>query len=144
VKCDVESRQPQQWLQKARDTIRNHARAFIAAGWIADESEMASKLNWRIESIARQMEHAFAGTCPACDEPFAKMSTGRAALTVDVCDPTRPPVWSLNTRLCCTTCNKEKHKAGLLETARLELAKCIPETVAATNGNQLTLFGGAA
>lgn len=94
--------------QKARDTIRRHARRFMAAGVIKAERDLSERFGWDAAKLAHDAEHAYQNGCPYCAAAFKGMGHGLADIQLDIVDPKRPPFYNLNTRWACQTCNRRK------------------------------------
>lgn len=92
----------QPWLRKATSTLKRHAKK---EGLLPDEFK--DKYGWNPEILACRMEQAYQNGCGECNYLYSTMTEGLGALTIDIWDRNLPP-YIENTRLMCTTCNKEK------------------------------------
>ena len=89
------------FLQKATTSTILHARTHGIS-----RPEFINRFGWVRERLAADLRHALAGNCPYCQKPFSDLKQ----LTFDVIDPTHPPHYSSNVRICCATCNGAKKR----------------------------------
>jgi hypothetical protein len=96
------------FMEKARTTRLRHA-AIYSKKWgrKVTASELERDYGWDLHVMAHEIEHASKNGCPYCHEPFSGMG-GLHQVTVDIVDREKPPHWSVNKQLCCSTCNSEK------------------------------------
>ncbi len=96
-------------LKKAETAIRTHCHRYNARnGTSLEPKEFALKFGWDKYRMAHEIEHVHANGCPVCGDSFAEMGHGLRDVTIDIIDPTSPPVYGVNTRWICHTCNIEK------------------------------------
>lgn len=112
-----ETKRRNRWLTKARDALRGHARKL---GFTT--SELADTYGWSTERMAHEAEHAYDNGCPECGDSFRDMGHGLADITLDVIDPQSPPIYGMNTRWICMTCNRAKGRTSLALRAAKHLA----------------------
>jgi hypothetical protein len=92
------------WIVKARDTARRHAKRL---GILSDE--FIKRYSWDIRRIAHELEHAYGNGCSGpCGRSYLVMGHGLADITIDIVNPDLPPVYGVNTRIICCTCNRQK------------------------------------
>lgn len=111
-----DSKRRNRWLRKATDALRGHARKL---GLTTAELRQHG---WAPDRMAHEAEHVYANGCPECGEPFIGMGHGLADITLDVIDVDAPPVYGLNTRWICMTCNRMKGRTPIAIRAAKHLA----------------------
>jgi hypothetical protein len=100
IGCDPRSNPGDYTLhRKAHNSISRHARSFGLA-----KADFIAKFAWNPQRMAQDLAHALTGKCPYCFEPVIDPQR----LTFDVIDPTKPPHYSANVRICCGSCNTAK------------------------------------
>lgn len=102
------AKQRNRFPAKARAVIASHARKLLKRGVIQASTDLTVLFGWDAKTIAHDFEHAFANGCAYCSRKYASMGHGLADLTLDLVDRDAPPYYRTNTKLCCSTCNKEK------------------------------------
>lgn len=100
IGCDPRNN-PQAYLlvRKAHNSIYRHARSFGLS-----KADFAERFGWHHKRMADDLDHARTGICPYCRDRI----TDLRSLTFDVIDPTKPPTYSSNVRICCLKCNVQK------------------------------------
>lgn len=91
--------------KKADDTIRRHADRLNI-----DKNDLIHVYGWDPKLLAHDIEFQYRNGCSYCDEPYCEMGHGLSDITLDIQDPERPPYYRTNTKWCCQTCNRKKHK----------------------------------
>jgi hypothetical protein len=93
------------WPKKVDNMIRWHARRFGIG-----VRDLVDRYGWDPKQIAHEAKHAYANGCPYCQFPFETMGHGIADLSIDIVNPDSPPWYTTNTKFCCVSCNREKHR----------------------------------
>ena len=85
--------------RKAHNSIARHARSFGL-----EKSKFAEQFGWDATRMAEDLAHALNGKCPYCLKP----NSDPLKLTFDILNPSMPPHYSANVRICCSDCNCSK------------------------------------
>ena len=85
-------------VRKAHNSIARHARSFGMT-----KELFSSTFAWNPRHMADDLTNL--QVCPYCRNPVDDPKT----LTFDVIDPTKPPHYASNVRICCLECNSAKH-----------------------------------
>ena len=100
------------FLDKAKRTLARKLRELKKQDRYKDLTRtlLIRDYGWDLRKVAHDIEHTFENWCAYCGYPFAEMTHGLHDLTIDIFDPNRAPVYSINTRWVCSTCNSIKSK----------------------------------
>lgn len=131
IGCEQKARdaekQRNRFPAKARAAISSHARKFVKKGILQVAEELTTVFGWDPKALAHDFEFAYNNGCAYCRRKYSTMGHGLSDLTIDILDPDALPYYSTNTKLCCSTCNKEKGQtpphlwaAKLIEWAKWE------------------------
>jgi len=93
---------------KARRIIYSHAKKFSIK-----PIELIKKFGWDIKRIVHDINRAYENSCPYCYQLYKQMGNGLRDITLDIVNPNKPPYYSTNTKLCCSTCNSIKGQRGV-------------------------------
>ena len=96
---------------KASNTIRSHEAKFVIRN-VCLKGDLRKKFGWSIDKLSHDFEHAYKNGCLDCRQMFADMPNGLSSMTLDVIDATKKPYYGVNTRIICSTCNKEKQRSS--------------------------------
>lgn len=133
------------YVIKAKEAIRSHAKRRGM-----DRYDFERAYDWQPECIAEDLELAGKGRCSYCRHHMLDAEHGLENITVDVYDPRLDPVYGVNTRICCKTCNTKKGSKTPEEWIEIckafrELETTIPlldeAEVRALVPTQMSLFG---
>jgi hypothetical protein len=99
------------WVSKVASTTRNHAER-LSRRWpdINSADVLVDRYGWHPARMAHDGAHAYGNGCDYCGKGYVEMGHGLADITLDLCDPDDPPYYPGNTRWCCMTCNRKKHR----------------------------------
>lgn len=100
IGCARKYRSPDYPLtRKANTSIHRHAKTYGLS-----TADFASQFGWNPKRMVAELAHAMGGNCPYCQNPLVEQKM----LTFDIIDPSKPPNYSSNVRICCLECNTSK------------------------------------
>lgn len=118
--CEVERRLAKKQANRFADAFDNRRRRHASStGYTVAQLKAMGWDDRRPREMEAQFRHGFCPTCIDDDGTvhyFRDMTQGLAELTIDIVDPSKPPVWPGNVQWLCMTCNRAKQKRSGLET----------------------------
>jgi hypothetical protein len=100
----------ERFRRKARGTLSRHGAKLKEEGKIKEQGDLEEFYGWSIDTMIKDIKHVLKEGCSYCRQGIDITEQGLGGITLDICDPQKPPHYSTNVEWCCARCNSEKQQ----------------------------------